>query len=255
MGGEYRSTGRRRRPSTPDGAATTPGALCYAPPSPQLDPWCSGPTCQPVTLEIAGSNPVGSAIDRISLRPVRPPGRGVPLSRRPAHPRRPLSDSGRVTRRPLADRSPVACPSPWSRSLGVGSLGLVGGSPPAGPAASGRRPQAEPADEPSAAATAAASRRRRRPVGADRRRPTAAARRPPPAADRPTSRSSRSPTSGRPPTSTTARRSTAVLAGTSTRYEALELVADEADAILAALGVDAPGRRDPARSWPRTRRP
>ena len=26
------------------------------------DPWCSGPTCQPVTLEIAGSNPVGSAI-------------------------------------------------------------------------------------------------------------------------------------------------------------------------------------------------
>lgn len=25
------------------------------------DPWCSGPTCQPVTLEIAGSNPVGSA--------------------------------------------------------------------------------------------------------------------------------------------------------------------------------------------------
>ncbi len=24
-------------------------------------PWCSGPTCQPVTLEIAGSNPVGPA--------------------------------------------------------------------------------------------------------------------------------------------------------------------------------------------------
>jgi poly-gamma-glutamate synthesis protein (capsule biosynthesis protein) len=32
----------------------------------------------------------------------------------------------------------------------------------------------------------------------------------------------------------------AVLAGTSTRYDALELVADEADAILAALGVDRP---------------
>ena len=46
-----------------------------------LDPWCSGPTCQPVTLEIAGSNPVGSAINRIFLRPVRPPGRGVPLVR------------------------------------------------------------------------------------------------------------------------------------------------------------------------------
>ena len=39
-------------------AACSP-APCYSP-SPR-DPWCSGPTCQPVTLEIAGSNPVGSA--------------------------------------------------------------------------------------------------------------------------------------------------------------------------------------------------
>ena len=38
------------------------------------DPWCSGPTCQPVTLEIAGSNPVGSAITSILLTP-RPPAR------------------------------------------------------------------------------------------------------------------------------------------------------------------------------------
>ena len=37
----------------------------------------------------------------------------------------------------------------------------------------------------------------------------------------------------------------AVLAGTSKRYEALELVASEADAILAALGVDRP--TDPTR--------
>src|SRR5699024_8572818 len=29
-------------------------------------PWCSGPTCQPVTLEIAGSNPVGPAIHALS---------------------------------------------------------------------------------------------------------------------------------------------------------------------------------------------
>src|SRR6187551_3259537 len=36
------------------------GGPCYDPP-PAEDPWCSGPTCQPVTLEIAGSNPVGSA--------------------------------------------------------------------------------------------------------------------------------------------------------------------------------------------------
>jgi hypothetical protein len=27
-----------------------------------VEPWCSGPTCLPVTQEIAGSNPVGSAI-------------------------------------------------------------------------------------------------------------------------------------------------------------------------------------------------
>ncbi len=49
--------------------------LCYSPASPQLDPWCSGPTCQPVTLEIAGSNPVGSAINAFSYAPsARPDG-------------------------------------------------------------------------------------------------------------------------------------------------------------------------------------
>jgi hypothetical protein len=45
--------------------AATPGSdgiarLCYD--LPAVDPWCSGPTCLPVTQEIAGSNPVGSAI-------------------------------------------------------------------------------------------------------------------------------------------------------------------------------------------------
>ena len=40
-----------------------------------LDPWCSGPTCQPVTLEIAGSNPVGSAISASTYAPsARPDG-------------------------------------------------------------------------------------------------------------------------------------------------------------------------------------
>ena len=49
--------------------------LWYAPPSPQLDPWCSGPTCQPVTLEIAGSNPVGSATIAFTYAPsARPDG-------------------------------------------------------------------------------------------------------------------------------------------------------------------------------------
>ena len=59
-----------------------PGSTCYAPPSPHLDPWCSGPTCQPVTLEIAGSNPVGSAINPLFPTP-RPPartGRSLPAS-------------------------------------------------------------------------------------------------------------------------------------------------------------------------------
>ena len=37
-------------------------------PRPAADPWCSGPTCQPVTLEIAGSNPVGSAIAALRRR-------------------------------------------------------------------------------------------------------------------------------------------------------------------------------------------
>jgi len=41
-------------------------------------------------------------------------------------------------------------------------------------------------------------------------------------------------------TNTTRKEVAAVLAGTSTRYEALELVAGEADAVLAALGVDRP---------------
>ena len=36
-----------------------PGRVCYTPAAP--GPWCSGQTCQPVTLEIAGSNPVGPA--------------------------------------------------------------------------------------------------------------------------------------------------------------------------------------------------
>ena len=57
--------------------------LCYSPASPQLDPWCSGPTCQPVTLEIAGSNPVGSAINAFSYAPsARPDGAFL----RPARP-------------------------------------------------------------------------------------------------------------------------------------------------------------------------
>ena len=42
---------------------------CYPPPS-ALGSWCSGLTCQPVTLEIAGSNPVEPAIALDSSSPV-----------------------------------------------------------------------------------------------------------------------------------------------------------------------------------------
>ena len=31
------------------------------------EPWCSGPTCLPVTQKIAGSNPVGSALLFVQL--------------------------------------------------------------------------------------------------------------------------------------------------------------------------------------------
>src|SRR4029079_2431571 len=50
-----------RGPSAPcdEATATTSGAILRPR---RTDPWCSGPTCQPVTLELAGSNPVGSAI-------------------------------------------------------------------------------------------------------------------------------------------------------------------------------------------------
>src|SRR5690242_13958196 len=57
----------------------------------RADPWCSGPTCQPVTLEIAGSNPVGSANFLLSNRRThdapsrrRPPGARVRPARESA---------------------------------------------------------------------------------------------------------------------------------------------------------------------------
>src|SRR5947209_5124577 len=61
------------------------GSDCYLSRS-ALDPWCSGQTCQPVTLEIAGSNPVGSAITVTARTEPRPlPGRGS-LMFRPGEP-------------------------------------------------------------------------------------------------------------------------------------------------------------------------
>ena len=63
-----RGDGRRR---SADREATGPLGQCYH--LPAVDPWCSGPTCLPVTQEIAGSNPVGSAILRTALTPRRVP--------------------------------------------------------------------------------------------------------------------------------------------------------------------------------------
>ena len=129
--------------------------------------------------------------------------------------------------------------------LGAGSLGIIGGSPSRGPTSStdpGRtaRPTTTtgtssggstptPAADPSAATTTADP-----PVETPTTVPPA-----PPAelADVPivpvtTFRAT--------PTSTTRTELAAVLAGASTRYTALELIADQADAILAALEVKRP---------------
>ncbi len=84
------AAGRRdRHPSIGSGWLATAGP-CYHPP-PVADPWCSGPTCQPVTLEIAGSNPVGSAINLASSRAPSARPDGAPLFPRP-----PDTDSGAV---------------------------------------------------------------------------------------------------------------------------------------------------------------
>ena len=195
-------------------AGDKPGDLCYAPPSPQLDPWCSGPTCQPVTLEIAGSNPVGSATSAFPYAPsARPDGaflcpgaaRGVDvwqIWQNPPVKTRPLLAALGVLAAVLVvtvlvgvrrDRCPTATP-PDQVGLDVGGAA--------------RRPRGRPA-----------RRRRRRPRPPSRARAHAVRR---PRRRRPCrsrSRSCRSRTSGPPQTSTSLREVQAVLAGTSGRYD------------------------------------
>ena len=162
----------------------TSGGACYDPP-PAEDPWCSGPTCQPVTLEIAGSNPVGSAISlRFLLRPVRPPGRGVlcpgdpirarvryaaardrPRPRlRPPRPRPPRRRPSRAPDRPawLPPSRSGSWPSPSAPRSASRSSAAFGGGPSAPPSGIAARPS-------SAAGSPSRRRRRRRP------RPTARA--------------------------------------------------------------------------------
>ena len=228
MGGEYRSSVRRDRRALARG--DNPGRTCYAPPSPQLDPWCSGPTCQPVTLEIAGSNPVGSAINPLFPTP-RPPARtGRSSARYPL-----AMDHVDLCHDRAVKRGPRSCrPRPLvvvaiALPIAGGQLGF-GGSRRRRPTPASRRRAAIAESSPSRAASPPGDVGGQRLADAERADPDQRR------AGSATSRSCRSPTSGPRRTSTSPKEVAAVLAGTSTRYEALELVEGEADAILAALG-------------------
>jgi hypothetical protein len=65
---EYRFVAHQRESSVESSVESRLPALAGILTARCPDPWCSGPTCQPVTLEIAGSNPVGSASFVTSLR-------------------------------------------------------------------------------------------------------------------------------------------------------------------------------------------
>ncbi len=206
------------------------------------DPWCSGPTCQPVTLEIAGSNPVGSAIDRITLTP-RPPartGRSSTLSVRHGLPG-PRSGTIRpVKRLPLLVVAAIVVVSVAAAAIG-GQLALGdGSSPSASPTTAAVAPSAEPT-EPGATVRPGAS---APPPAASEAPPTAAPATPAP--DPVATEIAVVPvTQFRSNHTSTNREEVAdVLAGRSDRYEALELVEADADAILEALGVDRPRNDD-----------
>ena len=137
----------------------------------------------------------------------------------------------------------VAALGAGSLGLGGGSLGLGGGAQSARPSAAAGTtvPTARPAATPGAVVggstpTPAA------PAATPAAPPAATPAAPPAAVDVPIIPVTNFRAT---PTSTTAAELAAVLAGTSARYKAVELIDDEADAILAALGVKRPA--DPAR--------
>jgi poly-gamma-glutamate capsule biosynthesis protein CapA/YwtB (metallophosphatase superfamily) len=112
--------------------------------------------------------------------------------------------------------------------LAAGQLGIVGGSPPASSTAAGENPRLVP--------TAAASvTKGSTPAPSPSAEPTPA--RPAELADVPIVPVTNYRATA---TSTSAQEVQATLAGTSARYKALELVAGDADAILAALGIQRP---------------
>ena len=244
-----------RRSSGATGMATTPT------PSAMLRPrrnWTRGVAAQHASLS-RWRSPVrirsGPPSLRISLRPVRPPGRGVllPGGRCAGTGRRPIAATS-VTLRPVKGRPfPVVLGLllvALVTVLAVGQLGLVGGSSNAQLGAVDRpRPRA-----PSRLARGVPSSvRPDRDSGSRRRRRARTPATPGPIADVPivpvtNFRAAPTSTSARPSSRTSWR-------ARARRYTALELVAGEADAILAALEGRAAGRRDAPRARRMTKPP
>ena len=193
------SIGRRRARPAGRGDNCT-GAHLLSSALAATDPWCSGPTCQPVTLEIAGSNPVGSAITASSYAPsARPDGafflpgraRAAPVDSRPGRPGRlppvrRLPSDGHRPRRARRRRARSRSALGWARAAAE----PVAADRRGRRAATSPRPSADRRRRPPRA-----SHRRRIAVAGARRRASAATPAPPLAA--PTSRSCRSPSSGR----------------------------------------------------------
>ncbi len=181
-----------------------------------------------------------------------PPSSHFPTPRPPARTGRSSARERRLTARPRhLCHTPAGETDTRSRSRSASSSSCSWRCWPSASSGPGgwvdrreRRPDVgrRAATRPTAVTTPADDRRRRAHPRRRPRRHRDARRRPPRS---PTSRSSRSRTSAPTPTSTGSKELKAVLAGTSTRYTALELVEGEADAILAALGVERPA--DPER--------
>jgi hypothetical protein len=199
----------------------------------RLDPWCSGPTCQPVTLEIAGSNPVGSATTLFPTpRPPARTGRSSFLRCLPGV-QDPLWQNRLVKTRQLLSALGV-----FAVAVALTVAALLA-APLLGPASQLSNAPLPAASAPPSSSSAAAS------TGSSPSAPSRSA----------TVTASAAPSGladlvevaivpvtnfRATPTSTNLREVTTVLAGTSARYQALELVATEADAILAELGVARP---------------
>ena len=251
---------------TPNGPVAASGTGCYDPP-PVVDPWCSGPTCQPVTLEIAGSNPVGSAINLVSSHApsARPDGafflprggwiqlgmaRACRLSpvtvRDPGYdPRTPNTPASRSMAHPLTP-PPGPGPRRWLGpaiiaaalllvlvvAVALGSGALSGTPAPSGAVAGVGSPTPAVSGAPS---TPAGTDQPASPTPGDSPSPSS----PPPAADAQLAFAPVVPF--RSPRSATKRADVTGLATGGSPFGALVLVERDADGILDALGLDRAG--------------